>query len=166
MDAFLANSRATEPFKQAVESYSTGARAVDRIQIDGKAPRIKVLRVLKQMLATEPELDIERIRLRAESGCSDFVGVLEVETATGVRAYEFVWDCRWRAEQEGWSDYFGFPDQIRAAQELDWQCFSRWELTRPSIATPVPASAAMARQELPEGGLPVSQLSGAGAIQG
>jgi hypothetical protein len=132
VDAFLANSRATEPFKQAVESYSKGQRAVDRIQIEGKAPRIKVLRVLKQMLATEPELDIERIRLRGESGCSDFVGVLEVETATGVRAYEFVWDCRWRAEQEGWSDYFGFPDQIRAAQELDWQCFAKWEARLPA----------------------------------
>jgi hypothetical protein len=127
MDAFLAASRATEPFKQAVVSYSNGARDVERICVEGRAPRDKVLRVLKQMLATEPQLDIDRVRLRGESGCSDFVGVIEVRTAAGVRRYEFVWDCRWRAEQEGWSDYFGFPDQIRAAQELDWQCFAKWE---------------------------------------
>jgi hypothetical protein len=24
-------------------------------------------------------------------------------------------------------DYFGFPDQVRAAQEFDWRCFRRWE---------------------------------------
>ena len=128
LDAFLANSHATEPFKEAVASYSNGMRNVERIEVEGVAPRVKVLRVLKQILATEPDLDVDRVRLRGESGCSDFVGTLEVQTTTGVRRYEFVWDCRWRAEQEGWSDYFGFPDQMRAAQELDWQCFARWEI--------------------------------------
>jgi len=127
VDSFLAGSRATEPFKEAVASYCKGARNVERIEIQGVAPRVKVLRVLKQFLATEPDLDVERISLAGESGCSDFVGTLQAQTSSGVRTFAFVWDCRWRAQQEGWSDYFGFPDQIRAAQELDWQCFSKWE---------------------------------------
>ena len=35
---------------------------------------------------------------------------------------------RWRAEQQGWVDAFGFPDQIRAADEFGWNCFHRWQL--------------------------------------
>ena len=65
--------------------------------------------------------------LRGRSGCSDFVGTVHVHTAHGPRVYEFAWDCRWRAEQEGWTDCFGLPDQIRAAQEYDWKCFERWQ---------------------------------------
>ena len=34
-----------------------------------------------------------------------------------VRTVRFHWDCKWKAQQEGWSDYFGFPDQMRAARE-------------------------------------------------
>ena len=66
-------------------------------------------------------------RGRARSGCSDFVGTVQVHTSSETRVYEFIWDCRWRAEQEGWTDCFGFPDQIRAAREYDWRCFVRWE---------------------------------------
>ena len=45
----------------------------------------------------------------------------------GERQVRFHWDCKWRAQQEGWVDYFGFPDQIRAAREFGWRCFERWE---------------------------------------
>ena len=126
MEQILAKSRAAEPFKSAVRSYSSGS-AGEHIRVDGHAPSIKVKRLLKHILAAEPHLPIERISLRGRSGCSDFVGTVKVQTALETRVYEFVWDCRWRAEQEGWTDGFGFPDQIRAADEFDWRCFARWE---------------------------------------
>jgi hypothetical protein len=42
------------------------------------------------------------------------------------RTFAFVWDCAWRAAQEGWVDKRGNPDQVRAAREFGWQCFSVW----------------------------------------
>lgn len=126
MEQILAESRAAETFKSAVRGYSSNA-GTDRIRIDGFAPTIKVKRLLAHVLATESHLPIERVSVRGRSGCSDFVGVVQLHTATDTHVYEFVWDCRWRAEQEGWTDCFGFPDQIRAAREYDWRCFERWE---------------------------------------
>jgi hypothetical protein len=131
LEQMLAKSQAAESFKAAVRTYFASGRA-EAIQVEGHAPRIKVRRVLTQVLATEPHLPIERIVLRARSGCSDFVGTVQLQTTSGTHVYSFVWDCRWRAEQEGWTDYFGFPDQIRAAEEYDWRCFERWESTSPS----------------------------------
>ena len=125
-EQLLARSRAAETFKTAVRSYcATGGS--DRIKVEGFAPRIKVRRLLAHMLSVEPHLPIEGIALRGRSGCSDFVGTVRVHTESETRVFEFVWDCRWRAEQEGWTDCFGFPDQIRAAREYDWRCFERWE---------------------------------------
>ena len=129
LEQVLATSSAVETFKRAVRSYCETGTA-DHIHVEGSAPRIKVRRVLTQVLAAEPQLPIERIAVRARSGCSDFVGTIQVQTASETRVYEFVWDCRWRAEQEGWMDCFGFPDQIRAAREYDWRCFVRWEPVR------------------------------------
>ena len=111
MDQILAKSRAAEPFKRAVRSYSSSGGG-DHIRVDGFAPSIKVKRLLAHMLAAEPHLPIERISLRGRSGCSDFVGTVKVHTASETRVYEFVWDCRWRAEQEGWTDCFGFPASL------------------------------------------------------
>ena len=126
IEQLLAKSRAAEPFKIAVRSYHSGGGG-EHIRIDGYAPSIKVKRLLTHLLASEPHLPIERITLRGRSGCSDFVGTVRIQTAQETRTYEFVWDCRWRAEQLGWTDCFGFPDQIRAAREYDWRCFERWE---------------------------------------
>jgi hypothetical protein len=126
LEQLLAESAAAETFKTAVRSYSSHAQT-DRIRVEGSAPSVKVKRLLAHILSAESRLPIERISLRGRSGCSDFVGTVQLHTAQGTHAYEFVWDCRWRAEQEGWIDYFGFPDQIRAAREYDWNCFERWE---------------------------------------
>ena len=126
LERMLTLSRAAEGFKSAVRNFCLGARA-EHIRVEGSAPPIKVRRVLAHILATEPHLEIEGIALRARSGCSDFVGTVHVHTASETRAFEFVWDCRWRAEQEGWTDCFGFPDQARAAREYDWRCFQRWQ---------------------------------------
>lgn len=126
LEQILSQSQAAEPFKSAVRSYCAGESA-DRIRIDGFAPSVKVRRLLAHILATEADLPIEQVSLRGRSGCSDFVGTVKLQTASETRVYDFVWDCRWRAEQEGWTDCFGFPDQIRAAREYDWRCFERWE---------------------------------------
>jgi hypothetical protein len=135
LEQILETSRAAEPFKKAVRNYWTGSGA-DRIEIEGYVPSVKVKRLLAHILATESHLPIEQVSLRGRSGCSDFVGTVKLHTASGAHVYEFVWDCRWRAEQEGWTDCFGFPDQIRAAREYDWRCFERWEpIEKPTAAT-------------------------------
>jgi hypothetical protein len=126
LEQILAASRAAETFKHAVVSYCQTGNA-ELIRVDGFAPPVKVRRLIAHILEAEPHLPVERIAVRGRSGCSDFVGTVQVHTSSGTRAFEFVWDCRWRAEQEGWTDCFGFPDQIRAAREYDWRCFERWE---------------------------------------
>ena len=136
LEQILDRSKASEPFKAAVRGYTPGAFQ-DRIRVEGHAPTVKVRRLLTHILATESDLEIEQVSLRGRSGCSDFVGTVQIHTASETYAYRFVWDCRWRAEQEGWTDFFGFPDQIRAAQEYDWRCFERWERlpeAAPSVA--------------------------------
>jgi len=125
LDQILEQSRAADAFKMAVRRYCENGGA-EHIRVEGFAPRVKVKRLLAHILATEPHLPIEGVSLRGRAGCSDFVGTVHLHTAAGTQTYEFVWDCRWRAEQEGWTDCFGFPDQIRAAREYDWRCFQRW----------------------------------------
>jgi hypothetical protein len=131
LEQLLARSMAAEPFKHVVRSLYDGhaydPSPPDRVRLDRPIPRIKVRRLLTHVLAAEPDLVVERVVLSARSGCSDFAGVVHVHTTSETRVYEFVWDCRWRAEQEGWTDCFGFPDQLRAADEFDWRCFARWE---------------------------------------
>jgi hypothetical protein len=126
MQTVVATSNATTDFKAAVLSFVAGEK-VDRVKLETYVPRVKVRRLLTQLLVVEPALEIERVVIRGVSGCSDFVGSMDVETSSGTHVFEFAWCCRWRAEREGYVDYFGFPDQMRAAQEFDWQCFRRWE---------------------------------------
>ena len=127
LEKLLAESRAHEKFKAEVRAYcASSAAAPTRIRVDSYIPRVKVQRLLKQMLATEPDLDIDGVAVSGSSGCSDFVGTVEARTQGATHVFEFGWCCRWRAEQEGWRDFFGFPDQIRAAQEFDWRCFHTW----------------------------------------
>jgi hypothetical protein len=125
MELILGNSQATEPFKLDVAAFCSGAPA-PRVTVEGFAPRVKVQRLLMQLLAAEAELPITRVAVRGRSGCSDFSGEVKVETVSETLVFDFVWDCRWRAEQEGWIDCFGLPDQMRAAQEFGWQCFQVW----------------------------------------
>ena len=123
----MSHSRATESFKADVRAYA-GHQPASRVTTARHVPRVKVLRVLAQLFETSPELEIERAHIDAASGCADFRGVLTVETPQGSRAYEFVWDCHWRALEEGWTDAFGLPDQIRAAREFGHRCFQRWSV--------------------------------------
>jgi len=126
MDQLIDRSQASTPFKDAVRSFVGGADP-DRIVIRGFAPRVKVERVLAQLLAADPALPVERVTVTGRSGCSDFSGVITVEAGDDAHQIAFTWCCRWRAEQEGWTDYFGFPDQIRAAREFGWDCFQLWQ---------------------------------------
>lgn len=127
----LTESRAADAFKSDVIRFLETGRA-ERLEIRGYAPRVKITRLLKHVLASHPELDIQHLSVNGQSGCSDFAGTVEVATSTERKTFEFVWCCRWRAEEEGWVDYFGFPDQMRAAREFDWRCFKVWQ----PVATP------------------------------
>src|SRR5918998_880873 len=125
MEVILGKSQATESFKLDVAAFCSG-RVAPRVAVEGFAPRIKVQRLLAQLLVSEASLPITRVTVRGRSGCSDFVGEVKVETVSETHVFDFVWDCRWRAEVEGWTDCFGLPDQMRAAQEFGWQCFQVW----------------------------------------
>ncbi len=125
----LDRSLASDEFKADLRAYAARLDA-PAIVLARHAPRVKVLRLVTQLLAAHPEMRIERVLVDAHSGCSDFFGTIVAEGAGDARAFEFTWDCRWRAEQEGWVDAFGFPDQIRAAEEFGWRCFARWDERR------------------------------------
>jgi hypothetical protein len=124
---YLERSRASEPFRAAVEEFLRTSRENDRVAFDRASPAVKVERTLTKLLVEYPELEIESIEIRGASGCEYFRGEMTVRTSEGERSIRFEWDCRWRAEQNGWVDYFGFPDQIRAAREHGWDCFRGWE---------------------------------------
>ena len=106
IDHIVGASSATEAFKRDVRAFTATGHA-ERIVVLPRAPRIKVLRVLAQLLSTEPELAVEAVG--------------------GIRSFQFSWDCAWRAREERWTDCFGFPDQIRAASEFEWRCFRIWK---------------------------------------
>ena len=126
METLLTQSGATEAFKADVARFLAGDHT-SRVKVESFVPRVKVQRLLTQLLVQESTLPIDQVVIRGSAGCSDFVGTIDVHTASGSHVFDFVWCCRWRAEREGYVDYFGFPDQSRAAQEFGWQCFRKWE---------------------------------------
>jgi hypothetical protein len=126
METQLQISSATADFKADVVSFLSGVKP-PRVKVEDRVPSVKVRRLLTHLLEVEPSLEIEHVVIRGRSGCSDFVGSVDVQTKSGTHVFDFVWCCRWRAESEGFVDYFGFPDQMRAAQEFDWRCFREWE---------------------------------------
>lgn len=128
LDSLLAASAATPAFKADVARLAATALPSERVSYALHQPPVKVLRVVMQLLNAEPALAVERVEVSGRSGCSDFVGRVAVwaQGASEPRVFEFVWDCAWRAQLEGWQDSFGFADQIRAARTYDWDCFNRW----------------------------------------
>lgn len=144
IEHILGASSATAAFQQDVRAYLRGDRA-ERIVTLHHVPRIKVLRVIAHLLEWHPELEVDAVRIDARSGCSNFAGVVMVEASDGLHEFDFVWDCAWRARQEGWTDCFGFPDQIRAAREFEWRCFERWEKRTgtPGASSPLHVSTAL-----------------------
>ena len=123
---YLEAATAHPDFKRDVIEFVRGKNS-DRIQLHGYLPRVKVERVLTQLLHAHPDLPVERISVQAQSGCSDFSGELVAFAGDTEHRIAFTWCCAWRAEQEGWKDCFGFWDQARAAREYGWRCFQRWD---------------------------------------
>jgi hypothetical protein len=123
---YLEAAAAHPELKREVLEYISGAEPT-RIEIQGYAPRVKVERVLTQLFQAHPDLAVEKIRVKGRSGCSDFVGEIVASDGETEHHFTFEWCCAWKAEQQGWRDYFGFWDQARAAREFDWNCFRRWE---------------------------------------
>ena len=125
-DSWLKASQATAEFQADVRAYAD-FRDASRIVILRAAPRVKVLRVITQLVATHPDLVVERVRIEGISGCADYRGTVVAEIVHDKpRTFAFVWDCAWRAAREGWVDSRGSPDQVRAAREFGWRCFSVW----------------------------------------
>ncbi len=126
LNSYLEAAAAHPELKKDVLEFVDG-RETSRIALEGHAPRVKVERVLTQLFHTHPELPIERVSVRARAGCSDYVGEVVAHTGDEEHRFTFEWCCAWKAEEQGWKDYFGFWDQARAAREFGWRCFRRWE---------------------------------------
>ena len=127
LSQLLERSRASEGFRSSVQAFVSDARPNDRVTFDPYSPPVKVERTLTKLLEEHPDLEIEKVEIDGASGCEYYRGELRVHTSAGVRSVRFHWDCKWRALQEGWTDYFGFPDQTRAAREFGHDCFRLWQ---------------------------------------
>jgi hypothetical protein len=136
LSTFLQRSAATEAFRDAVRRFQRDGRACERVSFNLPSPAVKVERTLAKVLEAYPELAIERVEIHASSGCEYFRGTATVHAAGESRSVKFDWDCRWRAEAQGWRDYFGFPDQARAAREFGWDCFRAWHETGVQVSLP------------------------------
>lgn len=123
----LDESQVTDAFREAVAEFLSTPVSSDRISFGRGCPPVKVERTLAKILEEYPDLPVESIDLDAQSGCEFFRGVATIRAADGERRVRFEWNCRWRAEQMGWADWFGFPDQARAAREFGHDCFRAWE---------------------------------------
>lgn len=124
---YLDTAAAHPEFKRELLDYLQSGEARPRITLESRAPRVKVERVITQLLHAHPSLPIESVRLKASSGCSDFTGEIVAIAGDQEHRFSFAWCCAWKAEQMGWKDCFGFWDQARAAREFGWRCFARWE---------------------------------------
>ena|SRR5450432_1690377 len=125
LTVILDESAATVEFKAAVRSVRERARTA-LVVAARPIPHVKIVRLLTHLLEAERNLAITSVRISADSGCSNLTGVIDVACIDGGRSFAFAWDCAWRAEEMGWTDCFGFPDQMRAAREYDWRCFKSW----------------------------------------
>lgn len=123
-DELVEQSAATKEFKTAVTEFAETQRPDDRIEFAAGNPPVKVLRVICGILEQFPELEIDSISVSGRSGCSDYTGEAIVN---GDQKFRFVWDCAWKAEQLGWKDWLGSPDQIKAARTYGYQCFKTLE---------------------------------------
>lgn len=123
----LERSAATQDFRAAVGDFLREMRSNDRVRYNPGCPPVKVERTLTYLLATHPDLALEAVEIEARSGCEYFRGTIEVEAGGESQAFRFEWNCRWKAEEMGWTDAFGLPDQIRAARQFGHDCFRVWE---------------------------------------
>ena len=90
LETLLAKSRAHEQFKADVLLFCRRGEA-PRIRLDSYIPPVKVQRLLKQMLASEPDLPIDGVAVSGSSGCSDFNGTVEAKTHSKTHVFDFGW---------------------------------------------------------------------------
>ena len=133
----LARSRATDAFKDAVVAFARSGRPNERVAFSPYSPAVKVERTLIKLLEEHPEIELDRVEVRGSSGCEFFRGDLSAFAGDDERRVRFYWDCKWKAVEQGWTDYFGFPDQMRAAREFGYDCFREWEAI--PVVCPMPA---------------------------
>ncbi|MEX2571902.1 MAG: hypothetical protein WD737_11440 [Gemmatimonadota bacterium] len=124
---YLGRSSAVPDFRAAIEQFLASGRPSERVAFGGRSPIIKVERTLTKLLEAYADLPIESVEIAGRSGCEFFRGEAVVRTADAERRIRFDWDCKWKAQALGWTDYFGFPDQTRAAREFGHDCFRGWE---------------------------------------
>jgi hypothetical protein len=124
----LSRSRASAAFRDAVADFARSHRANDGVHFNHGSPPVKVERTLMQLLNSSPEMEIDRVEIHGTSGCEYFRGKMIVHVLDGKHTIQFHWDCKWKAEEVGFTDYFGFPDQIRAAREFGFDCFRGWSV--------------------------------------
>lgn len=123
---FLSRARVTDEFREALTQFARSGRANDRVRFGYHSPAIKVERTLTRALEQYPELPVDAVEVEGSSGCEYYRGTLTLFAGEEVRRIRFEWNCKWRAEQMGWRDYFGFADQARAAREFGYDCFRAW----------------------------------------
>lgn len=116
----LARSNATASFREALTAFEKTGKPNRRIQFSHANPPVKVLRALLALLEQAPGLAVDSVVVEGVSGCSDYRGTITVND--GEKHYEFVWDCAWKAQEMGWKDFLGYPDQARAARLLGFRC--------------------------------------------
>lgn len=120
----LEKSAATAAFKSAVVDFLEGGEP-ELIKYTPHSPRIKVLRVLVKLLEKYPDEPISHVDVHGVSSCSRYYGTLTFGPSHTI--IQFNWDCCWKAKQMGLKTYYGMPDQTKAAQMYDYQCFETFE---------------------------------------
>lgn len=120
----ISGSKATDAFRAAFKEFRADFAPSEHIHFPLGNPPVKVMRALCGLLEKYPELAIEHVEVNGRSGCSSYHG--EISVNRGAKRFEFVWDCAWRAKQEGIKDFLGFPDQQRAVRQFGYRCFKEF----------------------------------------
>lgn len=128
----LDRSRATDEFRASFQQFVRTGSADERIRFNAGSPPVKVQRTIAKLLQNHAEFPVDHVEVEGRSGCEFFRGTLRMFGVDEERQIRFDWDCRWKAEQQGWTDAFGFPDQIRAAREFGYDCFRGWAELEPA----------------------------------
>lgn len=117
----LAQSAATPEFHAAALEFESTRKPNAHIGYGPGNPPVKVLRAIMGFLEAFPTEPVDRVVVSGASGCSDYRG--DIVVTSGDRRFRFVWDCAWRAKEQGWDTFYGEPDQQRAAQAFGYRCF-------------------------------------------
>lgn len=130
LDQIISASAAEPAFADALRALASGKDPGAAIRFNSGCPPVKVRRAIAWLLETHPKMAVRSAQVQATSGCSDFRGRLAVEAADGTYAFDFVWDCAWKAAQVGYKTFWGDPDQQKAAKEFDYRCMEKFEEVR------------------------------------